>query len=146
MCFTGLKCPCFLQVHEAEAPSDLVQGREVYIYINPQYDLFETNFFPILVENRGGFHGRLLWNQQQTVCWVFNRSAALFVVCRCLRLCRLFTGVVSMWDTSQNCCVMFWRTARNEIGTISLSIYLSTYLSIYLSHTLYLISLTLMVQ
>ena len=28
----------------------------------------------------------------------------------------LCEGVVSMWDTSQNTCIMFWKTGTCEIG------------------------------
>ena len=45
-----------------------------------------------------------------------------------------------MWDTSQNCCMMFWRTARNEIGTI---IYISLSPSNHISLSIYHISLSI---
>ena len=41
----------------------------------------------------------------------------LFLCFVCLFVC-LFTGVVSMWDTSQNKCIMFWKTVSNEIGNV----------------------------
>ncbi|CAI8047359.1 WD repeat-containing protein 90 [Geodia barretti] len=67
-----------LKVHEAEIPSDLVQGKEKS----------EVDF--------------------TAAC--YGQNNRLFIGSS--------IGVVSMWDTSQNQCVMFWKTIPNEIGAM----------------------------
>ena len=47
------------------------------------------------------------------VVYMYMYIYFIIVVCVCACVC---AGVISMWDTSQNKCIMFWKTALCEIG------------------------------